>query len=210
MVALPAVLVLRNCRLRLLVMVALPPLMTMPAPLKLKDLVVGEGVGRCPGVECPAADRGVGRERHVVWLDVSKKAVPVGTVAGLQLAAVLKSPEPGLASQVASCARAETATDISAEASNTVAREDGRRRPSARADGNGRSRASRRNEPGAMSWPAPCAIDASESLEPPCAIPPPLLPNGPADGCGPKFSGRGAADVDQSPVDGRGADCPRL
>ena len=61
---------------------------------------------------------------RLVVLDVPKEAVPVGTVvAGLQLAAVLKSPEPGLASQVASCARAETAIDISAEASNTIARE---------------------------------------------------------------------------------------
>ncbi|OKO84728.1 hypothetical protein AC629_20685 [Bradyrhizobium sp. NAS80.1] len=41
---------------------------------------------------------------RLVVLDVPKKAVPVGTVAGLQLAAALKSAEPGLASQVASCA----------------------------------------------------------------------------------------------------------
>jgi hypothetical protein len=41
-----------------------------------------------------------------VVFDAPKNAVPVGTVAGVQLAAVLKSPELGLASQVASCARA--------------------------------------------------------------------------------------------------------
>jgi hypothetical protein len=38
--------------------------------------------------------------------------VPVGTAAGLQFAAVLKSLEPGLASQVAFCARAGGAVDI--------------------------------------------------------------------------------------------------
>ena len=49
-----------------------------------------------------------------VVLDTPKKAVPVGTVAGVQLAAVLKSPEPGLSSQVASCARAGHAAATSA------------------------------------------------------------------------------------------------
>jgi hypothetical protein len=33
-----------------------------------------------------------------------KNAVPVGTVAGVQLPAVLKSPEPGVVDQVASWA----------------------------------------------------------------------------------------------------------
>ncbi len=41
-----------------------------------------------------------------VVLDVPKKAVAVGTVAGVQLADVLKSADPGAASQVASCAQA--------------------------------------------------------------------------------------------------------
>lgn len=47
-----------------------------------------------------------------VTLDAPKDAVgptpneTIGTVAGLQLAALLKSPSPGLASQVASCAAA--------------------------------------------------------------------------------------------------------
>jgi len=44
-----------------------------------------------------------------VMLEAPKKAVPVGTVPEAQLAAVLKSPVPGLASQVASCARAGSA-----------------------------------------------------------------------------------------------------
>ena len=58
--------------------------------------------------------------------DVPKKAVPVGTVAGVQLAPVLKSPEPGLASQVASCAWDGVAgriqTNASADDVNTAAR----------------------------------------------------------------------------------------
>src|SRR5258708_32827327 len=45
-----------------------------------------------------------------------KNAVPVGTVAGVQLAAVLKFPEPGLTSQVASCARAGMAASNAAAA----------------------------------------------------------------------------------------------
>jgi hypothetical protein len=52
-------------------------------------------------------------------LVVSKNAVPVGTVAGVQLAAVLKSAEPGLRSQVASYARA--APDNSAATVNSAA-----------------------------------------------------------------------------------------
>jgi len=44
-----------------------------------------------------------------VVFDAPKNAVPVGTVAGVQLAAVLKSPELGLAFHVASCARAGNA-----------------------------------------------------------------------------------------------------
>ena len=51
------------------------------------------------------------KDRAVV-LERPKLAVAVGTVAGFQLAAVLKSPEPGLASQVAFCAHAGGAVDI--------------------------------------------------------------------------------------------------
>ena len=40
----------------------------------------------------------------LVTFEKPKKAVPVGTVAGFQLAAALNEVEPGLASQVASCA----------------------------------------------------------------------------------------------------------
>ncbi|MBM7482260.1 MULTISPECIES: hypothetical protein [Bradyrhizobium] len=47
-----------------------------------------------------------------VVLEVPKNAVPVGTTAGLQLAAVLKSPVPGLVDQVesAACAAAVPAS----------------------------------------------------------------------------------------------------
>ena len=39
-----------------------------------------------------------------VVLDAPKNAVPVGTVGGFQLAAVLKFPELGVCDHVASCA----------------------------------------------------------------------------------------------------------
>jgi hypothetical protein len=42
----------------------------------------------------------------VVVLDTPKMAVSVGTAAGVQLVPVLKSPDPGLRSQVAFCAGA--------------------------------------------------------------------------------------------------------
>jgi hypothetical protein len=42
----------------------------------------------------------------VVVFDAANVAVPVGTVAGDQLAAVSKSPDPGLRIQVAFCALA--------------------------------------------------------------------------------------------------------
>ena len=44
-----------------------------------------------------------------VVFDAPKIAVLVGTTAGFQLVAVLKLPEPGLSSQVASCACADVA-----------------------------------------------------------------------------------------------------
>ncbi len=40
-----------------------------------------------------------------VMVEEPNVALPVGTIAGAQLAAVLKSPDPGLATQIASCAR---------------------------------------------------------------------------------------------------------
>jgi hypothetical protein len=59
-------------------------------------------------------------ERAAV-LDAPKKAAPVGTVAGRQFAAVLKSPEAGLVSQVVSCAAAGGAAANSAANASTHA-----------------------------------------------------------------------------------------
>ena len=56
---------------------------------------------------------------RAVVLDVPKKAVPVGTVAGVQLVAVLKTFVAGAASQVAFCARA-TPGSSAATATNAV------------------------------------------------------------------------------------------
>src|SRR5262249_10328622 len=51
-----------------------------------------------------------------VVFDAPKNAVPVGTVGGVQLAAVLKSPEFGVAFHVASCACADVAASNAAAA----------------------------------------------------------------------------------------------
>ena len=51
-----------------------------------------------------------------VVFDAPKIAVLVGTTAGFQLVAVLKLPEPGLSSQVASCACADVAASNAADA----------------------------------------------------------------------------------------------
>ena len=51
-----------------------------------------------------------------VVFDAPKIAVLVGTAAGFQLVAVLKLPEPGLSSQVASCACADVAASNAAAA----------------------------------------------------------------------------------------------
>src|SRR5262245_17358070 len=56
-------------------------------------------------------------------LDGPKKAVPVGVVAGDQLLSVSKSPDPGLRSQVASCACASrTQAQAATSHSNTPSR----------------------------------------------------------------------------------------
>jgi len=70
--------------------------------IESEGLIVGEGVGRGPGVECPAAEHGVGRERQRSGVRRAEERGAVGTVAGVQLAAVLKLPDVGLRSQVAS------------------------------------------------------------------------------------------------------------
>jgi hypothetical protein len=71
-------------------------------------------------VQPPIVVVGLENVRLVVF-DVPKKAVPVGTVAGVQLAAVSKSFVPGVASQVASCARAAPGKSAAAATSAVVA-----------------------------------------------------------------------------------------
>ena len=56
-----------------------------------------------------------------VVLDTPKNAVPVGTVAGFQLVAVLKLPDVGLTSQVASCAFTAPGASAVSAASAVVA-----------------------------------------------------------------------------------------
>jgi hypothetical protein len=107
------VLVLKNCR-EPLVMLALPPLITMPAPLKLTTWKLAPWPmvnvkADAPGLNVQPPKVVVAENDRLVMLDILKKAVPVGTAAAFQLAAVLKSPEPGVESQVASCARADPA-----------------------------------------------------------------------------------------------------
>ena len=75
-------------------------------------------------------------KERLVRLDVPKKAVPVGTVAGVQLVAALKLPEPGLDSQVAFCACAKTGAAINAEEASSAARTE-RGRPHRQARTNG-------------------------------------------------------------------------
>src|ERR1700729_4190788 len=108
MVALPAVLeLLKKIPPLLTVMVAPPPFMMMPAPLNCQrtlEMVNAKFDAPAFNVKPPSAVP-VADVRLVV-ADVLKNAVPVGTVAGFQLLEVLKSAEPGLASQVASCAKA--------------------------------------------------------------------------------------------------------
>ena len=67
-----------------------------------------------------------------VVFDVPKNAVPIGAVAELQLAAVLKSPDAGLRSQVASCARAAPGAKAVTAASAMVASSAARRQFSRR------------------------------------------------------------------------------
>src|SRR6516164_105974 len=117
----------------LVIMVALPALLvprkkmfawlpTMPAPVMLIDVVRGEDVAKvyagAPGLNCSVPIDVVmkGSNNIEVVFDAPKNAVLVGTTAGFQLLAVLKLPEPGLSSQVASCARADVAASNAAAA----------------------------------------------------------------------------------------------
>jgi hypothetical protein len=64
-----------------------------------------------------------------VVFEVPKVAVPPGTMAGDQFVAVFQSPDPGLASHVASCPLAVTApSETTASRSNTPVRRGRERR----------------------------------------------------------------------------------
>jgi hypothetical protein len=123
MTALPAELLPTKFRPKLLVMVTLPPL--MPAPLKVseKGFAMVKVYAGAPAlnVNPPTVVTIVGAENdRLVTFDAPKNAVPVGTVAGVQLPALLKSPEPevdsepGVDSQVAFCACADVAASNAA------------------------------------------------------------------------------------------------
>src|SRR6516165_9183855 len=117
-VALSAVLALRKKMFAWLPMIkvgALEEPLTMPVPVILIDVVMPSDVMKlyagALALNCSVPIDVVvkGWNAIKVVFDGPKNAVPVGTVAGVQLAAVLKFPEPGLTSQVASCARAGNA-----------------------------------------------------------------------------------------------------
>jgi hypothetical protein len=105
----------------------LAELLTMPAPLNVR--VTFRLIGDVPltvkayagalalNVKAPSVVLVEGLK--LVTEDEPKKAVPVGTVAGVQFDAVLKSPEPGLAFQFASCA---CATEVRTVVANSAAR----------------------------------------------------------------------------------------
>src|SRR5262245_43948751 len=86
----------------LLMMVTSPPL--MPAPLKVSEKGLGTVKVYAGAMVLNANPPTVvlAENDRLVTFDPPKNAVPVGTVAGVQLAAVLKSELPGAVDQVAS------------------------------------------------------------------------------------------------------------
>jgi hypothetical protein len=90
----------------------------MPAPLKASEKVLGtvKVYAGAPALNANPPTVVLAENDRLVVVDVPKNAVPVGTVAGVQLVAVLKLPEPGLSSHVASCACADAAASKAAAA----------------------------------------------------------------------------------------------
>src|SRR5258708_7382081 len=119
MPALPAVLVALKIRPLLLAMLALPAGL---AVLKVTVCPWVKVEADAPGLKVQPPIAVLAENDRPVVLERPKDAVPAGTVAGVQLAAVLKLPEPGAASQVASCASAGAATTHSAENASKTAR----------------------------------------------------------------------------------------
>jgi hypothetical protein len=117
-VALPAVLAFRKAKpdctaaelLELLNVGTFDEVSTMPAPVRVKkDEVRSKVYGGAPALNCNEPRRAPAATPRVAMFDAPKNAVPVGTLFVDQLVPVLKSFEPGVASQVASCATAGAA-----------------------------------------------------------------------------------------------------
>jgi hypothetical protein len=86
-------------------MVALPPLITIPAPLNVRVLSFEKVKSDAPGLKVKPPTVVLVENDRLVVLDIPNDAVPPGIWAGVQLVAVSKSLVPGLASHVASRAR---------------------------------------------------------------------------------------------------------
>src|SRR5215467_2903784 len=95
-------------------MVTLPSL--MPAPLKVSEKGLGtvKAYAGAPGLNVNPPTVVLAENDRLVMFDAPKNAVPVGTVGGVQLAAVLKSELPGAVDQVASWACAGMAASKAA------------------------------------------------------------------------------------------------
>src|SRR5262249_27308266 len=90
--------------------------------VEVKNMSIGEGVARRPGIEGPAANGGVGRERHIVLVGRAEEGGagrhrirrPVGSIVEIAVG--------GGVFQVASSAAAGSAAAISAENATSPAR----------------------------------------------------------------------------------------
>ncbi|ODR93935.1 hypothetical protein AUC70_10025 [Methyloceanibacter stevinii] len=103
MIRLPAELAFEKSTVlvRVFVIAALPPLIFIPAPVNSRAELFVKSKAEAPGLNVHPPIVVEAEMLMLVVFDVSKKAVPVGTVAGFQLASVLKLFEPGVASHVA-------------------------------------------------------------------------------------------------------------
>src|SRR5262249_17124720 len=116
MVALPAVLLASNIMPpgKLLLMVALPPLIMIPAPLNVSVLSFEKVKSDAPVLKVKPPTVVLVENDRLVVADIPNDAVPAGIWAGFQLVAVSKSLVPGLVRHVASCARTALPEDVTA------------------------------------------------------------------------------------------------
>src|SRR5271155_3127052 len=107
--ALPALLVLSKFTVPPLLIVAAPPLIVIPAPVNVRTrgLATVKTYDEAPAFKVKPPIVVLLDTERAVTLEAPKDATPVGTMAGDQLAPALKLPEPGVANQVAFCARAD-------------------------------------------------------------------------------------------------------